>query len=121
LANGGVGAGVDALIERVDLPVHVDVPDERFEPEIEASAYFIVAEALTNVVKHARATAAEVTAYVERDTSMSKCTTTGSAVPIATVMVCWGWPTGQPRSAGGWRSKARPRRHASGRHVAAQR
>src|SRR6188472_741578 len=68
LANGGVGAGVDALIERVDLPVRVDVPDERFEPEIEASAYFIVAEALTNVVKHARATAAEVTAYVERDT-----------------------------------------------------
>src|SRR6185437_14402715 len=22
-------------------------------------------------------------------------------------MVCWGWPTGQPRSAGGWRSTAR--------------
>jgi signal transduction histidine kinase len=37
-------------------------------PEIEASAYFIVAEALTNVVKHSQATRAEVTVAVEHDT-----------------------------------------------------
>jgi signal transduction histidine kinase len=41
------------------------VPAERFATEIEASAYFIVAEALTNVVKHAAATRADVTARVE--------------------------------------------------------
>ena len=62
LTLGGIGAGIDALVERVDLPIRVDVSAERFEPEIEASAYFIVAEALTNVVKHARATSASVQA-----------------------------------------------------------
>jgi signal transduction histidine kinase len=52
-------------VRRVDLQVEVDVPAERFPPEIEASAYFIVAEALTNVVKHARADRAEVEIAVE--------------------------------------------------------
>jgi signal transduction histidine kinase len=41
------------------------VADKRFPAEIEASAYFIVAEALTNVVKHAQAGRADVKAYVE--------------------------------------------------------
>ena len=36
-------------------------------PELEATAYFIVAEALTNTVKHAQASRAEVTAAVEDD------------------------------------------------------
>jgi signal transduction histidine kinase len=43
----------------------VDVPAERFPAEVEASAYFIVAEALTNVVKHSHAARAEVAASVE--------------------------------------------------------
>jgi signal transduction histidine kinase len=60
LARGGLRVGIGAVIRRLDLPVQMDVPDERFRPEIEASAYFIVAEALTNVVKHSRATCAEV-------------------------------------------------------------
>ena len=49
LTQGGLRAGVDAVVTRVDLPVAVDVPAERFPAETEASAYFIVAEALTNV------------------------------------------------------------------------
>ena len=60
----GLEAGVDAVVMRLDLPVRVDVPAERFPAEIEASAYFIVAEALTNVVKHSRAGRAEVSASV---------------------------------------------------------
>jgi signal transduction histidine kinase len=36
----------------------------RFSPEIEASAHFIVAEALTNIIKHSHAGRAEVTASV---------------------------------------------------------
>ena len=51
-------------MSRLDLPVRVDVPDERLPAEIEASAYFIVAEALTNAVKHSQAGSAEVTARV---------------------------------------------------------
>jgi signal transduction histidine kinase len=53
------------MVTRLDLPVQVHVPNERFPAEIEASAYFIVAEALTNVVKHAHAGRAEVRASVE--------------------------------------------------------
>jgi signal transduction histidine kinase len=65
LTRGGLRAGVDAVVARLELPVQVDVPAERFSAEIEASAYFIVAEALTNVVKHAHARHAEVKASVQ--------------------------------------------------------
>jgi signal transduction histidine kinase len=64
LTQGGLRAGLATVVKRVDLPVQVKVPSQRYPPEIEASAYFIVAEALTNVVKHADATFAEVTASV---------------------------------------------------------
>jgi signal transduction histidine kinase len=52
-------------VARLDLPVQLDVPAERLPTEIEATAYFIVAEALTNVFKHARATRAAVRAAVQ--------------------------------------------------------
>jgi len=53
------------MLSRLDLAVDVDVLSERLPRDIEASAYFIVAEALTNVVKHARATRATVRAAVD--------------------------------------------------------
>jgi PAS domain S-box-containing protein len=65
LTRGGLRAAVRSLVSRLDVPVQVDVPADRFPAEIEASAYFIVAEALTNVVKHAHAGRAEVRASVE--------------------------------------------------------
>jgi signal transduction histidine kinase len=65
LTHGGLRAGVRSVVRRLDLPVQVDVPAERFPAEIEASAYFIVAEALTNVVKHANAARAQVRASLE--------------------------------------------------------
>ncbi|MCW2986496.1 MAG: hypothetical protein JWR63_4066, partial [Conexibacter sp.] len=65
LARGGLRAGVDALVSRMRMPVDVAVAGERLPPEIEASAYFVVAEALTNVVKHSRARTAEVKAWVD--------------------------------------------------------
>jgi PAS domain S-box-containing protein len=68
LTHGGLHAGIDAVVGRVDLPVQVDVPAERYPVEIEASAYFIVAEALTNVVKHAHAGHAQVRASVQDGT-----------------------------------------------------
>ncbi|MEA2198125.1 MAG: hypothetical protein QOJ25_2176, partial [Solirubrobacteraceae bacterium] len=66
LTRGGLRAGVDALVSRVSLPVNVDVSVERLPASVEATAYFVISEALTNVVKHARAEAASVTALVER-------------------------------------------------------
>jgi PAS domain S-box-containing protein len=65
LTHGGLRAGVGAFVARLDLPVDVDVLSERLPPDMEASAYFIVAEALTNVVKHAGATRATVRAAVD--------------------------------------------------------
>jgi PAS domain S-box-containing protein len=65
LTRGGLLAGVDALVARMDVEVDVDVISTRLPPAIEASAYFIVAEALTNVVKHAGATCAKVTASAD--------------------------------------------------------
>jgi signal transduction histidine kinase len=64
LARGGLRAGINALVARAPLPVSVAVTAERLSPTLEATAYFIAAEALTNVIKHARATSAEVKASV---------------------------------------------------------
>jgi signal transduction histidine kinase len=45
--------------------VDVHVPAGRLPTSVEATGYFVVAEALTNVAKHSRATRAEVTVRVE--------------------------------------------------------
>jgi GAF domain-containing protein len=66
LTREGLHAAVNALVSRVSLPVKVNVSIERLPAGIEATAYFVVSEALTNVVKHARASGATVTASVER-------------------------------------------------------
>jgi GAF domain-containing protein len=66
LIRGGLRAGVEALVSRVPLPVSVDVPGDRLPVGVEATAYFVVSEALTNVVKHAKAAGARVTVRVER-------------------------------------------------------
>jgi PAS domain S-box-containing protein len=64
LTTGGLRAGVDSLVSRLGLPVEMDVTATRLPPEVEASVYFVLAEALTNVVKHSQATRAQVTVAV---------------------------------------------------------
>jgi GAF domain-containing protein len=66
LTRGGLRAGVDGLLSRVSLPVSADVAAERLPAGVEATAYFVISEALTNVVKHARATSVSVTTRIER-------------------------------------------------------
>jgi signal transduction histidine kinase len=68
LTRGGLRAGVGALASRAPLPVEVDVRVERLPTAVEATAYFVVAEALTNVAKHAGAREAAVSARVEDST-----------------------------------------------------
>ena len=68
LTRGGLRAGVEALASRMPLPVDVGVAVERLPSQVEATAYFVVAEALTNVAKHAHADHAEVVARVEDGT-----------------------------------------------------
>src|SRR4029078_6746815 len=62
LTEGGLRSGVDALPSRMSVPVETAVPADRLSPAVEATAYFVVAEALTNVAKHARAAQAAVRA-----------------------------------------------------------
>jgi signal transduction histidine kinase len=64
LSRGGLHAGIDSLVGTSAIPVDVDLaamPHERLPSEVEVTAYFVVAEALTNIAKHARATRARVT------------------------------------------------------------
>jgi signal transduction histidine kinase len=65
LARGGLRAGVAALVSRTTVPVVVEVSVQRLVPEIEANAYFVVAEALTNVAKHSGAESAAVKVWIE--------------------------------------------------------
>ena len=68
LTRGGLRAGVDALASRMPVPIDIDVTVDRLPAAVEATAYFVVAEALTNVAKHAHARRAEVTARIEHGT-----------------------------------------------------
>jgi signal transduction histidine kinase len=68
LSHGGLRAAVDALVSRVRLPVSVEVTSERLPAALEATAYFIVAEAVTNAVRHARAGSARIVAVVDGGT-----------------------------------------------------
>jgi GAF domain-containing protein len=65
LTREGLRAGVQALASRISLPVSVDMAVGRLPAGLEATAYFVVSEGLTNVVKHAHASRASVTARVE--------------------------------------------------------
>ena len=65
LTNGGLRAAVEALTARAPDPVEIAIPPTRWPAEVEATAYFVVAEALTNVAKHARGAHATVTAAAE--------------------------------------------------------
>jgi signal transduction histidine kinase/ketosteroid isomerase-like protein len=65
LTRGGLRESVDALASRMPVPVEIDVSVGRLPAAVEATAYFVVAEALTNVAKHAHARRAEVTARIE--------------------------------------------------------
>jgi signal transduction histidine kinase len=66
LAERGLGEAIRALAARTQLPTAVDVqPGGRLPPAVESAAYFVVAEALTNAVKHSGAT--RLTVDVARD------------------------------------------------------
>jgi signal transduction histidine kinase len=70
LTHRGLEAAVEALSHRMPLPVALQIPNDRYPPSIESAAYFVVAEALTNVAKYANAKTARVMA-----TSCDDCLT----------------------------------------------
>ena len=66
LTEGGLGPALRAVTRRSPIPVELDLcVEDRLPDQVEVSAYYIVAEALTNAAKHSGASAITVT--VERD------------------------------------------------------
>jgi len=71
LSDRGLEPAIEALAARTPLPVSLDVGlDERLPEPVEAAAYYVVAEAVTNAAKHAQAS--EVRVRVERDNGMAR-------------------------------------------------
>ena len=65
LTDRGLGTALQTLANRAPVPVELgELPDERLPEAVELAAYFVVAEALTNVAKYAEASHATV--QVER-------------------------------------------------------
>ena len=60
LEQSGIAAAAEGVIEHVPLPVRLEAGAGRFPAAIEATAYFVISEALSNTVKHAQASRAEV-------------------------------------------------------------
>jgi predicted ATPase/signal transduction histidine kinase len=68
LADGGLRPALKALARRSPVPVDLQVrTDGRLPEPVEVSAYYVVAEALTNAAKHARASAITVRAEADGD------------------------------------------------------
>jgi signal transduction histidine kinase len=61
LTEEGLAAALESLASRSALPISLDVLEERFPPQVEATAYFVACEGLANVAKHAEASKAVVT------------------------------------------------------------
>jgi signal transduction histidine kinase len=60
LEEAGLRPALDDLARRCPIPVAVTAFDERLPQPVEAAAYFVVSEALANVIKHAQARTATV-------------------------------------------------------------
>jgi signal transduction histidine kinase len=65
LTDGGLAAALDDLASRQRVQVHVAEPELRYPPRVEATAWFIACEAVTNAVKHAAAD--QIVVRVDRD------------------------------------------------------
>lgn len=61
LEEGGLAAALPVLAARAPVPVDVGVTVGRLPPAVEAAVYFVCAEALTNVAKHACASRVTLT------------------------------------------------------------
>ena len=60
VSEGGLPAALRELADRGSVPTELSVPDARFPPPVEAAAYFVCSEALTNVAKYAGASRAAI-------------------------------------------------------------
>jgi PAS domain S-box-containing protein len=61
LSDRGLGAAVEMLASRTPVRVEIaDIPAQRLPEPVEAAAYYVIAEALTNVARYAQASSVTV-------------------------------------------------------------
>lgn len=66
LSEGGLGPALNTLAHRASIPVELDLrTDGRLPEKVEVAVYYVVSEALTNIAKHAHASAVHVDLEVE--------------------------------------------------------
>ena len=68
LTHGGLRVGLESLVGDLALPVDVHITTPRLPAGVETTAYFVVAEALTNVVKHSQAREVVLSVDLDGDT-----------------------------------------------------
>jgi signal transduction histidine kinase len=84
LTERGLGPALELLADRAPLDVAVALElDERLTPAVEAAAYFVVAEALTNIAKHAHASSVQV--HVSRRADVARVEVVDDGVGGATM------------------------------------
>ena len=60
LTESGLGSAISELVSTASVPVEVSGPQGGFDHDVEAAAYFVCAEALTNIAKYAHASKAHI-------------------------------------------------------------
>jgi signal transduction histidine kinase len=68
LTHGGLRIGLESLVSDLALPVTTHIRTPRLPAALETTAYFVVAEALTNAVKHSRAREVNLNVDLDGDT-----------------------------------------------------
>src|SRR4029077_10288989 len=70
LTDRGLGPALEAILARAPLPVELtDLPGERLPERVEAAVYYVVAETITNIAKHAQAGSATVSVTLASKTA----------------------------------------------------
>jgi signal transduction histidine kinase len=77
LSERGLAAALEGLAARFPLPVELHLRCQRVAPCAEAAIYFTVAEALTNVTKHAHATRVIIAIDIEADALLAEVADNG--------------------------------------------
>ena len=79
LTDQGLGPALQGLVKRAPVPVEItELPEERLAGPVEAAAYYLVAEAITNVAKYAHAS--HVTVSVRRSSEYATVTVSDDGV-----------------------------------------
>ena len=90
LGERGLAPALNTLARRSPIPVDLQVrAGERLPEEVEVSAYYVVAEALTNAAKHSRARRSASRSRSLAKSCASRCATTAPAAPTWPAAPAW--------------------------------